>query len=151
VRVVGPLGDPDRLFCVLERLVEATEIGERQPEPSPRPSGKEARQCCPVDYAIVHESLHGFHEKDDGLRELADGEVPLGQPILRFDLEAHVCKFVGDVEGLLARFDCAFVVAHVLQPRSDLGEDETQPAPITDLPRQSFGFPHVVQDPAVLA
>lgn len=95
--------------------------------------------------------MHSFHEEDDGRRQIADGEVPLGQSVLRFYLEARVSKFVGDVEGLSARIDCALVVAHVLQPRPDFGKDKTQPAPITKLPRQVFGFPRVVQDPAVLA
>src|SRR5258705_8093960 len=112
VRVVSPLGDPDRLFCVLERLAEATEMGERRPGPRWRPSRKEAGQCRSADYSLVREGLHGFHEEDDGLRQLADGEVPLRQPILRFDLEARVCKLVGDVERLSARIDCALVVAY---------------------------------------
>ena len=86
----------------------------------------------------------------DSPRQITDGEVRLGQPVLRFNLEVCVCKFVGDVEGLSARIDCTLMVAHVPQSRPDIGKDETQPAPIAELPRQGFGFPHVIQDPAVL-
>ena len=150
VWVVCSLGDPDRPLGVVERLGEATEMRERQPEPRPRPSRKKHGQLGSTDHTLVRERMNGFYEEDGGLRQVAHGEMCLSQTILRLDLETRVRQLGGDVEGLSARIDGPLMVTHVPKSRPDVGQDQAQTAPVTELSRQGFSLAHVLQDPPVL-
>ena len=77
-------------------------------------------------------------------------EVRLGEPILRFDLEACVCKLGGNVERLPARLQCVGVVADVPQPSAKVGQDESEPTSVADLRRDGLGLAHELQDSAVV-
>src|SRR6266850_7121547 len=72
-------------------------------------------------------------EHRDRLLELADGEMGLGQTIAGLDVHAALAKLGGDVERLLARGQRAAMIADVAEPRSHVGQDESQPASIAEL------------------
>src|SRR5882724_9072630 len=146
VWMLRSLGDLHRLFCMLERLAEPSEMREQEPKPRVRPGLEEGGQR-----PWVRERLDGLQEARRRLLEVANRKVRLSQPVLRFDLEPRISQFAGDVESLSARLEGAPMVAHVAEPRAHVGEDEPQPPSIAELAREDFGLPHVIQDAVVLA
>ena|SRR5438093_3392283 len=98
--MIRPLGDLHRLFCMLERLAEPSEMGEQEPKPRVRPSLEEVGQRSgvgsrisreePERGALVRESLDGFQEDRRGLLEVANSKVRLSQPVPGFDLETPI-------------------------------------------------------------
>src|SRR5262245_11868905 len=146
MRVACRIGNPDGLVSVLDCLAEVAEMGKRQPEPRSGPGGKEWRQPGSVSHALIGDRMHGLPEERTGLHQVSDGEVRLGQPVCRLDLEPRVLQLAGDLERLSGRLARASMVAHVPQPRPDIRHDEPQAVPVTNLPGERLGFTHAVEN-----
>src|SRR5256885_15244523 len=153
MKMIRLFGDLHAFFRVPQGLGKTTEMAQRQPEPCPRPSGKEARwKGRPIrdPCAIGAEGLDRLQEDRDGLVELADCEVGLSETVPCFDLQAELIEFGGNLDRLSTRFERAPMVADIAKPRPHVGEDESQPASIAEFSRDDLGFAQVFKNPVVL-
>src|SRR5207249_6436111 len=125
MKMIYLFGDLQALCCVPQGLSKTTEMAQRQPEPCPRPSGKEARwKGRPIrdPCAIGAEGLDRLQEDRDGLVELADCEVGLSETVPCFDLQAELIEFGGNLDRLSTRFQRTPMVADIAKPRPHVGE-----------------------------
>src|SRR5215510_12916141 len=135
-------------------------MAEREPQPGMRPGLEEAWWNAERSWAIESAvdqpnaagdpSLDRLPEQRDGLLEVANGKMSLGQAIAGFDLQAGLAELAGDVEGLLTRGQRAAMIADVAEPRSHVGEDQSQATSVAELAGDDLGVAHVFEDPVVL-
>src|SRR5205809_8038226 len=119
MKMIYPFGDLQALFCVPQGLSKTTEMAQRQPEPCPRPSGKEARwKGRPIrdPCAIGAEGLDRLQEDRDGLVELADCEVGLSETVPCFDLHAELIALGGNLDRFSSRFQHAPMLSVCANP-----------------------------------
>src|SRR5437763_8691218 len=125
-------------------------MGKHEPDPRAWPGREEPRQPSSPGDALVRQHVRSFQKERGRLYQVANGEVRLGEPILRLDLEARVPKLAGNVESLPAGLRCVGMVADVPQPSTKVSQDEPEPASVANLRCDGLGLAHELQDPAVV-
>src|SRR5215468_8509419 len=125
------------------RLLETSQIRQRQSEPAVSPGGEEDGRPG----GLVSILLHASREQLEGLAEISDGEVRLTGPIPRLELELSIAGVGRDRHGSLPDLDgLSMLASNVPESRADVCKDPAQAGGIAESDGQTFRLSHDPQN-----
>jgi hypothetical protein len=151
VGVVGLLRDLDRGLTIRDRVGEMPERGEADREPRSGPGREVSREARVCPHRFVAEDRHGLSQEIDRAADVAHGEVRLGQPIGRFEMEIAIPEGGRDRASPSAGVERSSVVARVSQSSAHVGDDVAEPPIVVKLARENFGLAETVDDLLILS
>jgi hypothetical protein len=140
VWMISRIGDPDRFLTERYRIRESSKVREAEREPRARPRREVSGNARVRWFGPSAEGAHGLPQQIDRVHKIADGEVGLGQPVSRLELEIAVAEVGGDCAGLSPSGERRAMITDVSQSRARVGDHVPEPAVVVEVAGEALGF-----------